>query len=607
MKRLKKEDMLSPPAIFIWYILASFVVVMAVRLFYPGEAPPLRIFSRPWRLVRGILSWISLFPALTMSALVIPFGLQNTKRELYSRFSPQFLDSIKGSVITAICAAALYGVLCFLVYPPMWNREANMRFRGRLFVESWAKTREHAMTQEWAEAGQFLAVCERIWPNSPDLEELRTMISIELDESRFNQGGSPQDNRRVRGADTQARPVVPRAGDSADGISSRWDPVDAVEALSLAETAFQAELYYDSHWLATLAGQLAKAGSVETVEAARAASRAWNAIASLEPNSRELEAVRLYQLKNSGYEALIAADWIRGYYIFNELNALTPRDPDVANFMAECEINLRDIAFFIDETEMTLGGILSGAVFSIPRRTSSGIPFGRMVLRVESLAAGPDYSYGMGIELLIFDEAGKLVNRLEAPFSKFLPKTLASQSRVLLLLQALDREDQARRWEPVWTSAGYSELGDMQVVLDIPYEDFLLTTQVRRGVANFFIGELFTAEKKLGDYGYISQVFAAEVLSRFAEPVYFLALLILILTLGWRYRAPRRPRYLSIPMLVILPLGFDGVIRIYRAAMNILGIRLVLSLPFSAAMAVTFVGALVLFIVFLICLAYQHD
>jgi hypothetical protein len=213
----------------------------------------------------------------------------------------------------------------------------------------------------------------------------------------------------------------------------------------------------------------------------------------------------------------------------------------------------------------------------------------------------------MGIELLAFDEKGALVNRFEAPFAKFLPKTLESQSRVLLLLQALDREDQARRWGPVWASPGYSELGDTQVLLDIPYEDFLLTTQVRRGVANFFIGELFTAEKKLGDYGYISQVFAAEILSRFAEPVYFLALLILILTLGWRYRAPRRPRYLSIPMLVILPLGFDGVIRIYRAAMNILGIRLVLSLPFTVAITVTFVGALVLFIIFLICLAYQHD
>jgi hypothetical protein len=279
----------------------------------------------------------------------------------------------------------------------------------------------------------------------------------------------------------------------------------------------------------------------------------------------------------------------------------------VANFLGVCETRLGDIAFFTDETEMTLGGILSGAVFSIPRRTSTGVPYGRMILRVESLAASLDYSYGMGIELLVFDEAGMLVNRLEAPFAKFLPKTLGSQGRVLFLLQALDREDQTRRWEPVWTSPGYSELGDTQVILDIPYEDFLLTTQVRRGVANFFIGELFTAEKRLGDYGYIPQVFAAEILSRFAEPVYLLPLLILILTLGWRYRAPRRPRYLSIPMLVILPLGFDGVIRIYRTAMNILGIRLVLSLPFSIAMTVTFVGALALFIIFLICLAYQHD
>jgi hypothetical protein len=392
--------------------------------------------------------------------------------------------------------------------------------------------------------------------------------------------------------------------------------VDAAEALARAETAFREGRDYDAHWFATLSGRLAREGSVETVEAARTASRAWNAIASLEPNSREAHPVRLYRLKNAAYEAMIAGDWIRGYYLFKELADLTPKDPDVINFLNECEQRLEEIAFFIDESEMTLGEILSGAVFSVPRRTSGGKDYGRMILQFRSLAASPDYSYGTGLELLAFDGKGELENRLEAQYAKILPRTLGGQRRVLLLLRALDRNNESRRWEPVWTGPGppgsirYDDgldLGDTQVILDIPYEDFLLSTQVRRGVDNFFIGELLTAEKNLDAYGYVSQVFAAEILSRFAEPLYFLALLILTLVIGWRYRAVRRPRYLSIPMLFILPLVFDGVIRIYRAAMNILGIQLILSLSFFPALIVIFAGAVFFFVLFLVCLACQHD
>jgi hypothetical protein len=609
--KLNKAALLSSPAIFIYYILASFFVVMGFRMFFPGEPPPLAIYSRSWRITRGLLNCINLFPALAMSALVIPFGFPRTPDEYLVSASSKFLDTLKGFIITGISAAAVYGALCFLAYPVMWNREADMRFRSRLFMESRSRVQEHAAAGNWLDASRFLGVCEQIWPNSPDLEDLRGAITVELDEYLFSHPNGQAPTPSLAIPDSTASQRVTEVGGP-----GRWDPVNAAEALTQAETAFTEERYYDAHWLATLAGRLARAGSVETVEAARAASRAWNAIASLEPNNREIQAIQFYRLKNSAYEAMVARDWIRGYYIFKELTVLTPKDPDIFNFLYKCEQGLEEIAFFIDESEMTLGEISSGAVFSVPRRTVSGAYQGRMILQVRSLAASLDYSYGIGIEILVFDETGELENRLEAPYAKILPRTLGSQKRVLLLLRALDRQNESRRWEPVWAGPGgpgsikYDgglELGETQVMLDIAYEDFLLSTQVRRGVDNFFIGELFNAEKDLGDYGYVSQVFAAEILSQFAEPVYFLPLLILTIIIGWRYRAARRPRYLGVPMLFILPLVFDGVIRIYRSAMDILGIRLILSLSFVPAMAVIFANAFFLFILFLIWLAYQHE
>jgi hypothetical protein len=604
--KLKKEALLSPSGIFTCYILASFLIVMGFRLIFPGEPPPLARFSRSWRLIQGILNWLDLFPALAMSAIVVPFGLSNTlDGRHFPSFSPQFLNALKGSIGTAIGATAVYGLLCFLIYPVVWEQEVDMRSRGRLFSESNARARSQAAAGNWTEAARFLGVCEGIWPDSPDLADLRTVISVEMDEYRFNRPKGPE------------AAFPPSDGQGAD-MENRWTPVNAAEALAQAEAAFQEGRYYDAHWLATLAGRLAREGSMETVEAARTASRAWNAIASLAPNSRETQALRLFRLKNAGYEAMIAQDWIRGYYLFKELETLTPNDPDMIKFLQECEQSLEEIAFFVEESELTLGEILSEAVFSIPRQTSAGMSYGRMILQIQSLATSLDYSYGMGLDLLVFDKDGELENRLEAQYVKILPRTLGGRKRTLLLLQALDRENGDRRWEPVWGGPGQPgsiryddggvDLGNTQVMLDIPYEDFLLSTLVRRGgVDNVFIGDLFTAEKTLGAYGYVPQVFAAEILSRFAEPSYFLALLILIITIGWRYRAVRRPRYLIIPMLFILPVIFAEVIRIYRATMSILGISLVLSLSLVPALIVTFAGAFLLFILSLIDLAYQHE
>ncbi|MDR0760661.1 MAG: hypothetical protein LBF74_11235 [Treponema sp.] len=603
--KLKKPAPLSMPKLFICYILASFFVVMGFRLLFPGEPPPLSFFSRSWRLTRGLLDWIGLFPALAMSAMAVPFGFLNTgNNEYFPPFSPQFLHVLKGPFAVAISASVIYGILCFLVYPAVWGKEADMRFRGRLFSDSYSRAQSRAAAGNWVDAARFLGVCEQIWPNSPDLEDLRSRIFVEMDEYRFG-------HREEAGPGFSPSAAV--QGTDAEG---RWMPVDAAEALVLAETAFLEERYYDAHWLATLAGRLARTGSIETVEAARTASRAWNAIASLEPNSRETQAARLYRLKNVGYEALVAQDWIRGYYLFKELEGLTPKDPDVINFLNECEGGLREIAFFIDEFEMSLGEILSGAIFSIPRRTASGVSCGRMILQVRSLAASADYSFGIGVDLLVFNKSGELENCVEAQYAKILPRTLGGRKQTLIQMRALDRTNKNWRWEPVWAGPGKPgsiryddglELGDAQVLLDMPYEDFLLSTRVRRGVDNFFISELFTAEKALGAYGYVSQVFAAEILSRFAEPAYFLALMILILTMGWRYRARKRLRYRSLPMLFILPLVFAGAVRIYQAAMNILGIWLILSLSLIPALAVTFAGAFLLFSVFLLCLAYRHD
>jgi hypothetical protein len=598
----KKGGFFSPVGIFVIYILASLLVIVVFRLIFPGQPAPLRNIALPWALIQGLLDFITLFPALTMSALVIPFGIKNSSEESFTGFSPHFLELLKGPIITAVGAVAVYGLLFLLVFPLAQNYQSNMRFDGQLFRLAGERAEAHAAVEEWQDAAEFVSICERIWPNSPELAALKVKVSIAMDEFR------------VARSETLAEDIYHISQEERtpaySGIPGQRNPISAAEALQMADTALREERYYDAHWLATLAGRLAGAGSAETAEAARVASLAWNAVAALEPNSRELQTYSLYHLKRDGYEAMISEDWIRAYYIFREFSSLTPNDPDVANFLVLSERGLSELAFFTDEMEFPIGDVITGAVFSIPHmslvRSSAGIPsFGRVVLRMASLSTSADSSYGIGFELISFDDAGRLSFRVEAPYVKMLPLTVRGSSRVVVLMRALDRLDKGRRWEPVWTGP-VPEGENTQVMLDTTYENFLLLSRARRKAESFFIGDLLSMGQSFGDYGYIPQVFQAEIMSRVSEPVVLLPLTILAIIIGWRFRAKERPRYLWFPMLVVLPLVFNGIIHYSRILFNNAGIWLILSLGFSTALFVFFAGVLLFFILTLILLAAQH-
>jgi hypothetical protein len=180
------------------------------------------------------------------------------------------------------------------------------------------------------------------------------------------------------------------------------------------------------------------------------------------------------------------------------------------------------------------------------------------------------------------------------------------------MMRALDRYDKNKHWEPVRNfpegpvDPAQSSIGDAQLILEMSYDDFLLLSRARRGLDNLTLGELFTAAKNLDTYGYIPQIFEAEAIYRLCEPLIFLPMAVFIIIIGWRYRAKKRPRYIAMPMLFVLPLVFNGAVHFYRYILNTLSIWTVLSLSFSSAMVIFTVGIGVLFILSLSMLASQH-
>jgi hypothetical protein len=278
--------------------------------------------------------------------------------------------------------------------------------------------------------------------------------------------------------------------------------------------------------------------------------------------------------------------------------AITPDDPDAVNFIAASERGAKEYAFFLDEMELSMGEILTGAVFSLPSGT------GRAALRFLSLTTSADVAYVIGFEYMDFDVNSNMRASVSAPYAKLLPFNLNEKPQVLVLTHVLDRHNRNRSYEGEWF-AGRKTTGE--ILLDVSYEDLLLISEVRHGLANLQIDELFSSSKKLDDFGYVSQIFQAEILNRIGSVIFFLPMAIFILILGWRYRAKTRPRYLFILLLPVLPVVFHGFVFMYRSVINISGIWLILSLGFTPALIVLIAAFAVLLFLSLIILAGQHS
>ncbi|MHB9292692.1 hypothetical protein Holit_01794 [Hollandina sp. SP2] len=588
--KMNKKNFLVPLGIFMLYMILSASVIMGWHFLFPRELPPLPIYTRSWYLSQGFLGFISLFPALAMTGLMIPYGLPaNSRPRLMSPVS-RFLESFGGSISIAIGATVIYGFLFFLVFPPVRNAEDRLRSQGQLFTLSKEKAQIHAATGAWPEVDQFITMCEQIWPDNPEIESLRTEATINLEwqsaQDKARREAIPEDQQNVQ---TKILPRVPE----------QQKPVNAAEALALAAVRFQEERYYDAHWLGLFASRIARPGSAVYTQGTRIANQAWDALGQLEPHIQELQAYALYHQKRAGYEAMVAGDWIKAYYIFKELFDKHPEDPDVVHFLALSDQGAQENAFFTNEIESAVGEAVTGTILSFPLKGAEG----RMVVRIPWLCTFETFSYGLDMELMALDGEGALLYHVTAPYAKLLPISLDAEAKLVLKMYALDRERE-REYKPVWTGPDQSHIGDTQLILDLSYGDFLLLSKVREGLDSLLIGDLFTAVKTIGSYGYIPQVFQSEIVYRLSEPALFLPIAILSIVIGWKYRARRRSWFL-VPMLVILPLICHGIVLLYRSILNTLGIWSVVYLGFPLSMGIFTFGPIVALVLSLVFLAVQ--
>lgn len=580
------------------YSFAALLSLVAFNLVYPLIDPQaldgsdlLAVFRFKAHFCKGIINFIAYFPAIFMSALIIPFTFKPSNKNNGKRFSVSFFDLMKKPHSLCIAGTIIYGIFSLVAMPLLENYYNTIQAQSKLYGEAEAKAYRYAEEGQWYTAAHFMKICDIIWKEDTRLDSLRLDITDGIETLRYGREKKDDTGAEQTGRGAEQRP-----------------PLDAAEALDFAGKAFAEERYYDANWFATVASKLAAPGSIEQTRAVRAAALAWNAIAEIEPTRAQARQYALYARKKDGYEALTGGEVIKAYYIFSALMEDAPNDPDVQTYFALSRQGLASVAFFFDEADLITNSTQDDTLFSLAN-DDFGVG-GRIIIRIDSLAYFENCTFAHGMEAIALDARKQPLWTLSAALVKIIPTGGESDPGTAFLMHPVDRTNENKGEYPRWTGYQGAIPRDTMLFLKLPYEDFLLATAAAAAAKNstqgFFPGDLWAAASRLKPLGFIPQVFYAEIIRYFYLPALFLPLSLFALIIGWKYRPRRAVPYALVPMFFILPVIFESLILLIAHIFNLISIWTVISAGWTAACASGICSAVLLFILSIFLLAAQR-
>ncbi|MFQ3547309.1 MAG: hypothetical protein SNJ56_03145 [Termitinemataceae bacterium] len=601
---IKKSNPSLPLVTLLGIYTAIFFVLLTVQaIFLPKEALPLPIYRFSWPVIQGLLGLIDWFPALIFSSLLVSFGFFIYDNIQINRFSMAFIDMMKQPILTTIIATGLYAFLLLFAQPVLLDTQFRLRLQGSLFYTAKEKVEREVQQQDWQNAAIHLAICERIWKQSPETQILRDKVieAQEKERARFEDlKQKKRDSNIAAGFILTREGLIPELTPLKNGLTFQ-------EALNLSKKALERRNPFEAHWYASVAQKLVKPDSPEYSEAVLLATQAWNEIARLSPSPEQKEAFSLFKEKQRGYTALLAKEYIQAYYIFNRLSKVTGDDPDVKKYLQNALVGTKTVAFFEDEVHTRLGETYSMPLVVLQDAT------GYSILQIESLIGNSDASYGISFKFQQYDSEGAQKLSIQAPYAKMVPfaaefgdiKNPATVRQTLVLLKAIDRNLSERSWDPVWSPR--TAASSNYLVLDIPYDVFLLAVKAQTNKDNLPIIDLFKAQRSLQRYGFIPEVFQVKLMNTLMDPFLCLFLGILVLALGWRFRPHRKPGFSLFFMLPTLPILMYQVLLGSRYIGQLINGNLILALSFSGAILISLLNEIFLLILALLFLAGQRS
>ncbi len=575
------------PVIFL-FLVFGYIASLAYTFLQDIPVQLIEPFLLSWRMHSVLLLFVNYLPAWQTAGILTGYAVVfSTRKEPVRRWSEVHIAWLKGAFTLCIVLSAVFVILSEGVVPLSLRTRETLVSRTADYTNNMELAARHITAREYAEAEIRIQFALAVWPDSSEalslLERVRYSLALEA-ESLYADGNKT-------GMEDVSRYVL-----NPEGLS-------VISAIDLSREASSQMDWYAQHYYAMLAWRLASDTDPNKEYALRLAADGWNHIVEGSALLSAKDDAELYRTKRDGYEALDAGDYLRAYYIFNDLSQAEKesglRDPDVGRFLTLSRQGLLQQSFFIDET-LSVRAFESARDIVFTIKTPGGLTD---VVSMRGLTYAKnnntDVWYIRDFEMARFDPVYSLVFRLAVPYAKMFPYRLSDEeAQPRILLRSVDRDRREIEVIPQILEGAMSEADSYSVLLEMPYRELNAVIAANRGFDTMTLAELTGFADRADRYGFSSRAVITHMLARFSDPFLVLVISILALTLGWKYRMEPYSFFkawwvLVLPLIPFVLMMTIGVVRyIARLVITVFVYR-------SPAMAMVFtLGTLSLSFIF---------
>jgi len=489
-----------------------------------------------YKLLNGIFLFIEFLPSICGTGALIGlswvFSLKTGKME---RFSKIQLNNLKTLLVVGLLSTTLCFVSDELFRPMIEDKQAEMENNTHKYVDFFHYAIEYKKAGDFSLAKIFLENALKIYPDSPQAQELLKEIEYERAISPIEEYNQYEEMAKF----------------VANYNTDKKTPEEEIKSLlDSAREYYKNEEFFNAHYYATQAQYLSKKESLNYQVAKDLAVDAWNNISSTQ-NKYDKELADVYAEKKRGYVAMLEADYVKSYYIFTNLIAKGVTDSDIVFYKDVSENGLLNSTFFIDETETLRSFEFSRDVYFSINNTdgTKDIVYIRGITILEN--AGQFVQYFRNFSLYKYDHNGNFLKSVFSPYAKMIAMPASSFGNIIekkdikkdgyvpyILLKSIDRYSSEIENVPEYTFAeNYADKNEYNyVVLQMPYEDINILRQASKGQDKMSLISLLNFVEKAADYGYPGAVYSCTLAKRLSSPLFLMFCFIFIGLFAWNYR-----------------------------------------------------------------------
>lgn len=539
-------------------LVFSLTVIFIVSLFVPCPENLFPGFKTGYQLRNFLILFFEYFFPVYIASAVFSYSC-TIKRDFESSERPHnfFLKLFKSTMLLSLAVFAVFILMQELFLPELYTAQ-NKAVSKSLNQDSLIiLAKQNIALKNYEKAGIYIDKALELDSKNPELLELKEICYINNNEDAES---SPEDftiSEAIPEKPTETKTLVPITKD---------ENITVEKAIETAEYELQNKNWFNAHYYAALASQLANDRNADKEKALRLASYAWNMIDKLSTTQSQENEFKLFKAKYTGYNLYQQGSYLESYYHFLNLSTKYPKDPDISFFLVLSEQKVQKSFFFIDEvSDYEFFETHTDKLLKIPCKDGGYcIVFfrGLSILNNKKL----NNLYFRDFYLFKYKN-NNFEYSVHTPYSKMILEvdTETQETYPVILLNSVDKKNKGISFEADFSGNLSPVL--KSVISDIfSFQDFYTALDSSYGIGALRLPQLLELIPKFDDFALPKEILFSNIIFRFSYPLLFLVFCMFAPIFGLKLSKPLTRKFqfywiLFIPfiffLICLLILNFD--------------------------------------------------